>query len=55
MHANPKQGQVSIPYRLPYTQTWVNFHPTPTSKKRFQPNERDTLLIYYAFIINVLH
>ena len=53
MHANPKQGQVSIPYQHHYAQTWVNFHP-PTSKKRFQPNERDTLLIYYAFI-NVLH
>ena len=36
MHANPKQGQVSITYRDPYAQTWVNFHP---AKKKFQPNE----------------
>ena len=45
MHANPKQGRVSIPYQHHYAQTF---------KKRFQPNEWDTLLIYYAFI-NVLH
>ena len=45
MHANPKQGQVSIPYRHHYAQTWVNFHPSPSHspplplQKKFQPNE----------------
>ena len=34
MHANPKQGQVYIPYRHPYPQTWVNFHPTHHLQKK---------------------